>query len=168
MRGIGKIMRSSLVVLLCAGFGSAASAQDRVGDHAIGNLPRWAQRALHEDAGLGRYELFLGLNPFYVSGDFDGDGQLDVAVQVTEEDSAKRGIIILHREGRAHVIGAGEDFGNGGDDFSWLWEWHTLSPELIPTQPVRGLDVLYIAKPEAAGGLVWWDGERYRWTQWGD
>lgn len=161
-------MRYGLTAVLCITLVSTALAQDWPDTYARWNLPIWAQQVMNENAHLQQYQLFLGLNPFYVSGDFDGDNERDVAIQVVDKATGKRGVIILHRDGRVHVLGAGQRIGNGGDDFSWLWVWRTESPDLLPNEPVRGHDVLYVAKPEAAGGLIWWDGERYRWTQWGD
>ena len=141
-------------------------AQDAL--FASWNLPSWAQRAWLTNAYSERFELFLELNPFYVQGDLDGDGREDVAIQVVEKPSGKRGILVMHRRGDIHVLGAGRAIGNRGDDFSWLWVWRTESSDLLPADPVKGSDLLYVEKPESAGGLIWWDGVRYRWTQWGD
>ena len=89
--------------------------------YASWNLPSWAQRAWHTNAYSERFELFLELNPFYVQGDLDGDGREDVAIQVVEKRSGKRGILVMHRRGDIHVLGAGRAIGNRADDFSWLW-----------------------------------------------
>jgi hypothetical protein len=133
------------------------------------NLPRLAQEALFRRGYLNRYALYLGLNPYYQRGTFDADTILDVAVQVTEIASGKRGIAIIHGgDSTVHILGAGTPLGNGGDDFQWLWVWR-VEPRTIraDVSPV-GREVLYVEKPESAGGLIWWNGHDYVWTQHGD
>lgn len=133
------------------------------------NLPRWADAILHDGRYMDRYELFTGLNPYYVAGRLDADTLPDLAVQIREKASGHRGIAIIHR-GSKHVaiLGAGQPLGNGGDDWSWLWVWRVEDGLAEPDSAFRGHDVLLVEKPESAGGYLWWDGQSYRWTQAGD
>jgi hypothetical protein len=113
--------------------------------------------------------VFLGLNPYYVRGQFDGDSLVDVAVQIIEKASGKRGIAIIHAaDSSVHVLGAGVAFGNGGDDFSWLWVWRPEPRKERPDITPSGVELLYVEKPESAGGMIWWNGSSYVWTQHGD
>jgi len=43
-----------------------------------------------------RYQLSAHLNPFYLHGDFDGDGRSDSALRIKERSSGKNGIAIYH------------------------------------------------------------------------
>jgi hypothetical protein len=133
------------------------------------SLPALARSALGAAENRGRYDLFLDLNPYYQRGRFDEDTILDVAIQIVEKASGKRGIMIVHGgDSKVHVLGAGTAFGNGNEDFSWLWVWRVEPRELHHDVKPSGVEILYVEKPESAGGLIWWDGSRYIWTQHGD
>ena len=45
-----------------------------------------------------------------------------------------------------------------------VWE---EEPALAAVPGFHG-EVLYVEKPESAGGLIYWDGRSYQWIQWGD
>lgn len=128
-------------------------------DYIQWNLPRWVDAPLRK-AGLGtRFEPFYDLNPYYQRGDFDGDGKTDLAVQIVEKRTRKRGIAIVHAGNLSvHVLGAGTQFAKAGDDFSWLWVWRVEEPEGTRTR-----EALYVEKPESASGLIAWNGRSYIW-----
>jgi hypothetical protein len=159
---------SFAVVIGLLAYGQA-EAQATPEETAEWNIPQWAAptvRNILTQRGLG---LFLEVNPFYLQGDFDGDGELDVAIQVKGGAGHKRGVLIIHHHTlSAFVLGAGQRFGNGGDDFSWLWQWSVNDKAALAEPRARGRHVLYVGKGDSAGGMIWWDGVRYRWTQWGD
>ena len=71
-------------------------------------LPDWF-RTWFEAQGLqARFEIACYLNPFYLRGNFDARGQLDLAVPVVERSSGKRGVLVVHRPGLAFFVwGAG-------------------------------------------------------------
>lgn len=150
----------------------AAEPMD-VGFEMASSLPLSLVDYLHTANGLGPYALDAWLNPFYLQGDFNGDGSLDTAVLLREKDSGKVGILIHHGGTReSFVLGAGSASGNGGDDFSWLNAWRVLeghvraSPE-SPGKP-KSHDALFVTKLEAAGGILYWTGKGYAWKQHGD
>jgi hypothetical protein len=116
------------------------------------------------DGGLGLPGLALSqrLNPFLLRGDFDGDGQFDLAVLV-EHRSTKKWVWWCHRGARpSFVMGAGVDFGNGGDNFDWMDIWTVQ--DRTRTLP----DALLLTKESSASGVVQFVGGRYRWKQAGD
>jgi hypothetical protein len=137
-------------------------------DVAITSLPHWALGIWNDSALQSRFDLFLALNPFIVSGDFDGDNRLDVAIAVRARSSGKRGIIVLSRARPPIVLGAGTAFGNGGDDFFWLDAWQT--EELGADRPpaARSRFAIYVEKMESASAWIYWDGRQFRWHQLGD
>lgn len=131
--------------------------------------------ALEDEAFARRYTPVAHLNPFYLHGDFNGDGRLDTAILIRNSATGKIGIAILHAGAKSIIVlGAGRKFGNGGDDFRWMDAWH-----VYPKAPVqRGADetdppklkgdALMVIKTESASGLIYWNGKRYRWYQQGD
>jgi hypothetical protein len=114
------------------------------------------------------------LNPFYLHGDFDGDGRRDTAILVRANASGKHGIALALSSGRIMIAGAGQEIGNGGDDFGWMDAWHVyrkgpVEPGAAGGAPpkLRG-DALMIIRTESASALLWWDGRKLRWYQQGD
>ena len=133
------------------------------------NLPRLASTVLGRDTLAARYDLFLGLNPYYQRGLLDGDTIPDVAVQILERATGKRGIAIIHGvDSTVHILGAGTAFGTGGDDFKFLWVWRVEPRGEGADSLSVGRDVLYLEKPESAGANVSWNGSRYVGRQHGD
>jgi hypothetical protein len=159
-----------LVAALSLGCAAPATGQNADSLAYIGwSLEPWARDALRADPAGARLDVFLGLNPFYQRGDFDGDGQTDVAVQVVDRTTHKRGIAFVHRADRSvHVVGAGRTLGNGGDDFSWLWVWRVARPDHLRPRLPGTREALLVEKPEAASGWILWSGRRYVWVQGGD
>jgi len=115
------------------------------------------------------------MNPFYLEGDFNGDGALDVAVLIKERGTGKHGIAVVHGTiGKITILGAGIGIGNGGDDFDWMDSWqvyskthaaHGAGETSVPH--LRG-DALLVEKSESASALIYWNGEWYLWSQQGD
>ncbi|MFO0706358.1 MAG: hypothetical protein U0412_05855 [Nitrospira sp.] len=139
------------------------------------NLPPWALSILEEKSVASAYALSTRLNPYFLHGDFNGDGELDVAVLVVRKATGQQGIAILHAgERTAHVVGAGRAVGNGGEDFSWLDAWSVVVKRPIQQgatgkkSPVLRGDALLVQKLESASALLYWDGAAYRWYQQGD
>ena len=62
------------------------------------------------------YPMNFEINPFYLRGDFNGDGENDLAFWVTESSSGNHGIAIIHSTLDAlHIFGAGTTFGGSTD-----------------------------------------------------
>jgi len=76
--------------------------------------PSLLQRA--GQAGLYRrddYPVRRALNPFFLSGDFDGDGVPDIAVSVTQRSSGLNGVIVVPGHLRTvYFLGAGHSSEN--------------------------------------------------------
>ena len=142
---------------------------------AIRDAPDPVKRALANVSTGKEYDLSFRVNPYYLEGDFNGDGKRDVAVLVKERATGKLGIAIVHgTTGKVTILGAGIGIGNGGDDFEWMDSWqvhaktraaHAAGETSVPR--LRG-DALLVEKSEAASGLIYWNGKRYVWSQQGD
>ena len=113
------------------------------------------------------YKISFHLNPFYIRGDFNSDGKIDVAILIEELKSYKKGIAIVNLESlQVKVLGAGKNFGNGGDDFSWMNMWTVRSKQ----DEKSGLQVesIFVAKAESASAEIKWKEDTYLWYQEGD
>lgn len=142
---------------------------------AIGDVPDAVKKALTKGSVGKKYDLSFRIKPSYLDGDFNGDGQIDVAVLVQERSTGKRGIAIVHgTSGKVTILGAGIGIGNGSDDFEWMDSWqvysktraaHASDQTRVPR--LRG-DALLVEKSEAASALIYWNGKRYVWSQQGD
>lgn len=136
------------------------------------NLPSWSAPILIAQSFASTYALSTRLNPYFLQGDFNGDGRLDVAVLIERKTTAQQGIAILHAGTIAPiVVGAGREIGNGGADFSWLDAWSIFTQEpgtRGKDAPARRGEALLVQKLESASGLIYWDGLAYRWLQRGD
>ena len=93
--------------------------------------------AAAETAGLWSSEEFSfepQMNPYYLRGDFDGDGRNDVAAWVRRISDGRRGLAIVHATLDAfHLFGAGEPLwpemsGTAGDPGNafWVISWRVL------------------------------------------
>lgn len=127
-----------------------------------------------KSSGLDRqFEFSSRLRPSYLSGDFDGDSKLDVAILVRQKSSGKIGIAVCHSSnGKVVFIGAGTEVGNGGDNFDWMDTW-SVTPKADARKKIgraallKG-DTLHVEKSESASALIYWNGRRYVWYQVGD
>jgi len=136
------------------------------------NLPNWVCDVAVRKRLDEKYTVYEGMNPFFVSGDFDGDGKTDAAVWVMNKRTKQLGVVVLHRGTDAvYVLGAGTS-GERGADFRGLDAW-TIYPkapieqsrhEARPAPNLRG-DALWFGKSESASFFVYWDGRRYRYYQ---
>jgi hypothetical protein len=165
--------------LALGGSVSVASAQessdagDTLGYPQRESIPAWALDRLAEGKLASGYRVSTALNPFYLSGDLDGDGREDVAILVRQIASGKLGIAVLRAGSTAaEVLGAGVEVGNGGDDFGWMDFWRVEPKGSVEKggegSAPRAADALLVGKTESASALLVWDGKRFRWRQEGD
>ncbi len=164
--------------LLGLAAGALAATPSELADRAWlqeQNIPRWVRDVFAAKKLDGKYEFSFHLNPFYLRGDFNGDRIPDVAVLVKEKKSGKSGILIVHGTSKqSFILGAGQGFGNSGDDFSGIniWEVYLKGPVergvgMGPPPLLKG-EALWVERAEAASALIYWDGKAYKWYQQGD
>ena len=141
----------------------------------VHDVPETVKRAIANGSLAKDYDVSFHMNPFYLRGDFKGDGKIDLAVLVKQRSSGKLGIAIIHGEmDKVTILGAGVGLGNGGDDFEWMDSWQVYPKDrVIPRAgetivPRLHGEALLVAKSEAASALIYWNGKRYVWFQQGD
>jgi hypothetical protein len=139
------------------------------------DIPESVQRAMGNSSLVKNYDVSFHMDPFYLSGDFNGDGKIDVAVPVKQRSTGKLGIAIVQgATDKITILGAGIAIGNGGDDFEWMDSWEIYPKNRVgrgtgetSVPHLRG-DALLVSKSEAASALIYWNGKRYVWLQHGD
>lgn len=140
-------------------------------------LPNWLLETAILDGLVIKeaYQLDNRLNPLYLEADFNGDGQLDIALPIQHHSSQKVGFAIIHRKSLdIHILGAGIPIKNGlADDMNFIDVWKVNRQEineagaeettgtgekgaLLLTHPS-----LQIEKSEVGGGLLYWNGKEY-------
>lgn len=161
------------ILLMTSNVGGAQQQQAAVPE--AWNIPRPVSRAFTA-RGLDRlYEFTFHLNPFYLRGDFNGDGKADIAILLKQKGTGKIGFAVVHSSTKEiFFVGAGTKSGNGGDDFSWMDYWYVYPRGVVQ----RGVgeksvprligEAVYVGKSESASGLIYWNGKRYVWYQQGD
>ena len=155
--------------------GWCESSTSPSGASPCSNLPDWVLRAVRSSQLPKRYDLNLHLNPFFQSGDFNGDQKLDVAVLVRNKVTGQTGIVIfLYGGAKPLVLGAGSSFRNGGPDFNWMDNWSVYPKQEVHKSrwenksPTPKGDALWVAKSESASAFIYWDGKQFVWYQQSD
>jgi hypothetical protein len=152
-----------------------ASPQAPDGATQLYNVPETVERAISKGPLAKEYEISFRVNPFYLRGDFNGDGKVDVAVLLKQRSTGKLGIAIIHGgTSKVAILGAGVRVGNGGDDFEWMDYWQVYPKDRVArgivetAVPRLNAEALLVGKSETASALIHWDGKRYVWFQQGD
>lgn len=161
----------ALAILLMWVVPAHAATRDDIDFVAAASLPPEVWDVLSRG---NAYAVEARINPFYLQGDFDGDGTRDTAVLVKERSSGKHGVGVVFKGGKVRIIGAGKDSGDGTDNLDWMDAWYVISRGPVaqgateaPPPKLKG-DALAVIKTESASGLVYWDGKRFRFYQQGD
>jgi len=116
-------------------------------------------------------------NPFYLRGDFDGDGKMDFAVVVNHH--GEQGIMICRGgKRRTFILGAGIAFDWGSSkpltdlDFdAWMVypKGRQIGQGVEEGKPPRLLgDAIYVSWSERASAILHWNGQKFKWYQQGD
>jgi hypothetical protein len=114
-------------------------------------------------------EFNAGVNPFYISGDFDGDGFTDFAVQVKSKNNQRKGILFCFANGGSMLLGAGAPVVWPQDD-PGIWpfdSWMLIrkGSKHLSIYPQMKFDVVALVMADEGGGLLFWDGHKFRWKR---
>jgi len=121
-------------------------------------IPSWVHQVFNDLHIEKKYPFTYHVNPFYLRGDFNGDGKPDVAILVREAKTKKVGIAICHfGENKVYIVGAGKTYDDGRhDSFNWMDAW--------VVRPGReGKEVISTWRTESSGGVLSWNGKEYVW-----
>lgn len=121
--------------------------------------------------------ILNGINPFYLRGDFDGDGRPDYAVRVRSGTGAA-GVLVCAGNRSLFLLGSGI---RGGIQFSDMegdvflapqWEVFTVAdvaelrrfrsnvPRPVPSVKGEAIAMIW----EDGISLIYWDGAKFRWA----
>jgi len=108
------------------------------------------------------------VNPFYLGGDFDGDGMTDFAVQVASQKDEKQGVLFCFANGKRTVWGAGVPNEILSKDGSWPFDsWMLIrkGSKHLSIYPRIKVDAIALIIADEGGGLLYWDGKQLTWQR---
>jgi len=159
----GQSNRSFLLASLLLLIAPTASPLRAIGGVDEYNVPEEIDTCLKNSPGLA---INGEMNPFYLTGDFDGDGKLDFAVQVVRGES--KGILVcLSSRKTPLIVGAGSSL-IWPSAQKWRFDAWTIIPKErtdVSRPPKAKHDAILLDVKEAASGLLYWDGAALRWEQ---
>lgn len=145
--------------------------------------PDWFSKKFQQLGLDSKYLLESFIKPAYLTEDFNGDKKQDCAALIIEKKTKKKGIILIHNStDEFFVFGAGKSFGSGSDNFDWLKMWTIYTkPTAYETQFDEETGDILDAKivklkryaidvedMEIAGGIIYWDDNKYIWIHQGE
>ena len=144
----------------------------------IENIPDEILMAVEGKRFASSYNVDGTMNPFYLRGDFDGDGKPDYAIWVKSKADSKTGIAIWLSSKRDFVVlGAGVPFKAAASvetNLNFLNTWQVYGKRTVErgvdsgTPPHLQGEAILVGKTESASGLIYWDGTHFKWYQQGD
>jgi len=163
---------------LAIGLFAGTSAPNRQEQGIAENVPADIARQVLLPPFSGTYDVSTRMNPFYLRGDFDGDGVPDYAMLIESKKSHLKGIgIWLSSRKTIIVLGAGQPFiinGSGSRNLDFLNTWQVYGKKPVeggvkagPPPTLVG-EAILVGKQESASGLIYWNGKEFRWYQQGD
>jgi hypothetical protein len=172
MRNMLNIAGFLLIVLLVSSCSCAAQ------EAYLENLPDDILMEFATGSFAQAYLVDARINPFYLRGDFDGDGKADYAILIAAKKDGAKGIgIWLSSQKRVYVIGAGHTFKftvGQSADLKLLNTWQVYGKKSVE-QGVGGEappkligEAILAGKRESASGLIYWNGKQFAWYQQGD
>lgn len=144
------------------------------------NIPEAVARTVEGEQFKAEFAVGVWINPFCLRGDFDGDGRVDYAVLVSRRSDNKKGIAIWLSSKRNFgpiILGAGRKSEAGAsesDNWNFFDAWQVYGKRRVGQGVGDGVppkligEAMLIEKSEAASGIIYWDGKRFRWYQQGD
>lgn len=160
-----------LSLLLAAPASSAQEVQTE-------NIPNEILMQVEQGHFASAYSLDGSINPFYLRGDFDGDGRPDYALRITSKAGSGSGIAVwLSSLHKFVILGAGVPFKVSGTtvtNLDFLNTWQVFGKAAVergvesgPSPQLKG-DAILAGKSESASGLIYWNGKTFVWYQQGD
>ncbi|WP_263341335.1 hypothetical protein [Acidicapsa dinghuensis] len=162
---------AALALVLCC-FRSQAQEVE------VENVPNDILQSVELGQFAKSYTLDGSMNPFYLRGDFDGDGKIDYAIRIKSKTTNESGMAIwLSSLHKFLFLGAGVPFKVSGSsvsnlDFLDTWQVYGKKPveravESGPRPHLLG-EAILAGKRDSASGLIYWSGKSFSWYQQGD
>jgi hypothetical protein len=127
---------------------------------------------------MDRFEYSQQFNPYYLEGDYNNDGILDIVLSV-KSFAGQTGAIVIHGKQspiETHILGAGVTLGTNpkyimSDFNAWdYWKNHyEAATEICPnSSKVAAKQGIVLGKYEAGSIYIFWNGKDYDFCQFGD
>ncbi|MHC8950384.1 hypothetical protein [Sphingobacterium hungaricum] len=136
---------------------------------------------IHEFPELQDYQVYSEHKPYYLEGDFFGDGIQDLAILIQRQDSVKLSVIDFSKNGKTvHILGEDGEFES---DYSWIGDFEKVkagevlwsnyeddfrSLEDVPEEEKVYLtyNAIFVHAPESCGGgFIFWKDGKFNWLQ---
>ena len=119
-----------------------------------------------------RVEFYTGVNPFYLRGDFDGDGRADYVAQILHPVSDSKatidssGLIFCFASGRVDVMGArlGPIPENADPLLLISPSWEALPSDSDEVKSLSASGDVVVMAWEDGSGMIYRDKGDYRWA----
>lgn len=136
----------------------------------VESIPDWAETTWKNSEQSRIYSKLLYLEPGFLTGDFNGDGNQDIVVTVINRKSKEKGIAFIHRgDKQIEIFGAGiqiepfPSFQASLPDFSDAKTWTVIHRDPKWVQgPCKLGDCLYY-NTGGIDGIFFFNGSRYQW-----
>ncbi len=157
------------------------------GHSQTATLPNWFSDIFKSKGLDKKYVIATFLKPFYLQADFNGDATQDIAILVLDKATRKKGILLIHgKTNEQFVFGAGTAFDKGGKDFKWANKWKLYTKKTAfeiqfdeESGDIIGGKEIKLARPgiliedyedgaALAGGIIYWNGNKYVWIHEGE
>jgi hypothetical protein len=122
-------------------------------------------------------EPLTDINPYYLRGDFDGDGKPDYAITARSPRTRSIGLVVCAGNGSISLLGRGlgeAEFSDMSRDVFIAPHWEVFTRERVDTlrqygsnvpRPVPNVRAESIAMIWEDGiSLIYWDGQQFRWA----
>ncbi len=128
---------------------------------ALASLPySFVQRFIKSELSIDYVVGSKAVNPFYLTGDFDGDGQMDYVLRlVSKKDKDKEEDAVFFATGAPRLLSKDIEEEYPGP------AWYIVSKKERPG--LKG-DAIMMLRPESSTALVSWDGKRFKLSWEGD
>ncbi len=133
---------------------------------ALASLPyQVVERFRASEFNAGYAIGYRAVNPFYLAGDFDGDGQMDYALRlVSKSNRAKEADAIFFAKGAPRLLS--KDIKEEYPGPAWYVVARNDKSSLGETKP-KG-DAIMMVRPESSSALVFWNGKSFELAWMGD
>jgi hypothetical protein len=150
-----------IFILILIVITQAYPQRGRLIPNPLKNIPRWARTEFKNHRLDNNYTITFRYYPHYYKGDFNNDKRKDIALQITNNESGKSGIVIIHgKKPQAisttyAILGAGKLIGKAGDDFKWADRWLY--------NDTNSRDEIMLISNRSRKGKFIWNGSTYEW-----
>ncbi|WDF56279.1 hypothetical protein [Mucilaginibacter sp. KACC 22063] len=165
-----KVIRAALLIIVLSSNCYAGNS----------TIPKWFLQTFTFLKLEKQFRIIESSKPVFLEADFNGDKQNDIAVQVIDLKSKKKGIIIIDGgQNNYSVFGCGKKFADEiFSDTNWITGWrifkskYAYKPMFNADGDIIGNKKIILKNPaisiyniedgdEVAGQIIYWNGNKY-------